>query len=301
MTVRCAPSTQAVRSLAAFDVPGFPPPSPIRSSPALSTSGNTVYFGSNNGQFYARRADNGAMVVDRFASDGISILANSRAGRRRSTLVTTTASYMPSTARPEQNVWGPFQTGASIRSSPALSNDGSVVYIGSSNGILFAVNTSDGSERWRFTGASDAIESAITVDANGHIYFGSNDNKVYALYSDGTEKWNFTTGGDVVAKPAVKGDGTVYAGSKDGKLYAINQFTNPKNRKDLLITSAGQFGRWGTRSMTSETDWLKGSSLKGPWSVRLEITRTPSQISVPGVYNLRAWVRQCNQRTAATF
>ena len=78
-----------------------------------------------------------------------------------------------------------------MRSSPALSNDGSVVYIGSSNGILFAVNTSDGSERWRFTGASGAIESAITVDANGHIYFGSNDNNVYALYPDGTSEMEF--------------------------------------------------------------------------------------------------------------
>ena len=170
-----------------------------------------------------------------------------------------------------------------------------MVYIGSSNGILFAVNTSDGTERWRFTGASDAIESAITVDANGHIYFGSNDNKVYALYSDGIEKWNFTTGDNVEAKPAVKTDGTVYAGSRDHHLYSINQSTGPTNLKDLLITSSGQSVGGVPVALTSETDWLKGSSLRGPWSVRLEITRTPSEISVPGVYNLRAWVRQCNQ------
>ena len=179
---------------------------------------------------------------------------------------------------------------------PALSNDGSVVYIGSSNGV-FAVNISDGSERWRFTGATGAIESPITVDTNGHIYFGSNDHKVYALYSDGTLKWSFPplpTGGDVVAKPAVKGDGTVYAGSKDGKLYAINQFTNPKNRKDLLITSAGQFVGGVPVSITSENDWLKGSSSKGPWSVRLEITRSLTPTNNTYAYNLRAWVRQCN-------
>jgi hypothetical protein len=159
---------------------------------------------------------------------------------------------------------------------------------------LYAVNTSNGSERWRYTGASGGIDSPVTVDANNHIYFGSNDNKAYALYSDGTLKWSYTTGGDVVAKPAVKGDGTVYVGSRDRNLYAIDQFTNPKNRKDLLITSSGQSVGGVPVTVTSENDWLKGSSSKGPWAVRLEIARSTTPINGTYPYNLRAWMRQCN-------
>jgi hypothetical protein len=46
--------------------------------------------------------------------------------------------------------------------------------------------------------------------------------------------------------------------------------------------------------ITSEEDWLKGKSTKGPWAVRLEVTRA----NVSGAtweFNLRAWMRQCNQ------
>ena len=74
------------------------------------------------------------------------------------------------------------------------------------------------------------------MDSNSHIYFGSDDHNVYALYDRGTtaaQKWRFSTANAVVTKPAVKADGTVYVGSSDNRLYAINQFANPKNLKSL--------------------------------------------------------------------
>jgi hypothetical protein len=148
------------------------------------------------------------------------------------------------------------------------------------------------------------------VDPNDHIYFGSNDDNVYALYSNNREKWRFSTGGDVVGKPAVKADLTVYVGSKDRNLYSINQFTDPKNLKNLRITSSsgespvrvggipmsgGSVGATGVPvAVTSEANWLKGSLSKGPWAVRLEITRSQVQTLGTYAYNLRTWVRQCN-------
>jgi outer membrane protein assembly factor BamB len=278
-----------------FDVPGLPgPPNPIKSSPAISPSGNTVYFGTNNGRFYARSADNGSLVwVQSFissafqsspviGSDGTVFVGNDDGNLYA--FDGSTGALRPGF---------PFATGAPVRSSPALSNDGAVVYIGSENGILFAVNTSNGTERWRFT-TGDDIDSAIAVDPIGHIYFGSDDNNVYALYPDGTLKWSFPTGDNVEVKPAVNPGGIVYAGSRDDRLYAINQSTAPANLKDLRITSSGQSVGGVPVAVTSENDWLKGSPSKGPWAVRLEITRSTTAINGTYPYNLRAWMRQCN-------
>jgi hypothetical protein len=57
---------------------------------------------------------------------------------------------------------------------------------------------------------------------NGDVYFGSDDNNVYAVTAAGNGRWAVLTGGDVVSSPAVTGDGrTVYVGSNNGRLYII--------------------------------------------------------------------------------
>ncbi|MBN2381112.1 PQQ-binding-like beta-propeller repeat protein [candidate division WOR-3 bacterium] len=66
------------------------------------------------------------------------------------------------------------------------------------------------------------ILSSAAVDDDWNIYFGSEDDYLYALYPDGTLKWRCLTGGNVSASPAVGSDGTIYAPSYDGHVYAIN-------------------------------------------------------------------------------
>ena len=274
-------------------------PAPFRSSPALSVSGNTVYFGADNGNFYARHADNGNIVWT--ASVGTPFRSSPVVGLDGTVYVGNDNRRLYAFNGSTGAVKWSFLAGEGIQSSPALSNDETVVYIGSYDDILYAINTSDGTERWRFTGATNDIQSPITVDTNDTIYFGSNDNRVYALYSDGAEKWRFTTVGDVRTKPAVAPDGTVYVGSYDFKLYAITQFANPKSLKDLSITSAGvaptvQVGGVAT-TVDNENNWLKGSpaNAKDRWAVRMEVTRALSPTGGTYPYNLRTWVRQCNQ------
>jgi len=78
-----------------------------------------------------------------------------------------------------------------------------------------------GTKKWEYlTGSS--IESSPAIGADGTIYFGSSDNKLYALNPNGTKKWEFLTGYWVDSSPAVSTDGTIYVGSADNKLYAIN-------------------------------------------------------------------------------
>jgi hypothetical protein len=76
-------------------------------------------------------------------------------------------------------------------SSPAVV-DG-VVYVGSDDGNLFAVDAVDGTERWVFA-TGEWIESSPAV-VDGVVYVGSGDKNLYALNAaDGTERWRFATG-----------------------------------------------------------------------------------------------------------
>ena len=62
-------------------------------------------------------------------------------------------------------------------------------------------------------------ESSPAV-ANGVVYIGSEDHKLYAYNArTGALLWSATTGGTIVSSPAVA-NGIVYVGSSDGKLYA---------------------------------------------------------------------------------
>src|SRR5438105_3675813 len=56
--------------------------------------------------------------------------------------------------------------------------------------------------------------------ANGVVYIGSGDHKVYALNATtGAKLWSYTTGGEGGSSPAVV-NGVVYIGSGGGNVYA---------------------------------------------------------------------------------
>ncbi len=104
-----------------------------------------------------------------------------------------------------------------MQSSPAVANG--VVYVGSGDSNVYALNASTGAKLWSFT-TGGGVDSSPAV-ANGVVYVGSGFN-VYALNaSTGAKLWSFTTGGGVESSPAVV-NGVVYIGSMDGNLYALN-------------------------------------------------------------------------------
>jgi outer membrane protein assembly factor BamB len=111
-----------------------------------------------------------------------------------------------------------FQTGLFIRSSPAVANG--MVYFGSDDHNLYALNASTGQKLWTFP-TNDAIRSSPAI-VNGLVYFGSNDYSVYALdASTGQKIWNFQTGDAIKSSPAVA-NGLVYVSSDDHNLYALD-------------------------------------------------------------------------------
>ncbi|MEN6341317.1 MAG: PKD domain-containing protein, partial [Methanospirillum sp.] len=60
------------------------------------------------------------------------------------------------------------------------------------------------------------------IGADGTIYVGCYDKSLYALNPDGTLKWSSATGNYIYGSPAIGADGTVYVGSYDKKFYALN-------------------------------------------------------------------------------
>jgi outer membrane protein assembly factor BamB len=111
-----------------------------------------------------------------------------------------------------------------VLSSPAIL--GSTLFLGSPEGKLISMNLIDTTTapdlNWEFTGVG-AVDSSPVVTADGVVYFGSNDGKVYALRAfDGIRTWDFATGGAVRSSPAMDQNGNLYVGSDDGFLYALD-------------------------------------------------------------------------------
>lgn len=108
---------------------------------------------------------------------------------------------------------------------------------GPSSGLMVAMNAETGKNIWRFrTGAVES--SPLLVD--GTLYFGTFDNRLYALDARTKRvRWSFETGDDVKGGPAYW-RGTIYTGSYDGKVYAVDARSGK-----LRWSSEGQAGLLG--------------------------------------------------------
>ncbi len=108
-----------------------------------------------------------------------------------------------------------------VWSSAAISEDGTL-YIGSTNGNIYALNSSNGDMLWSFQ-TGDGIISSPAIDQDGNIYVGSKDSYLYSLFPNGTLRWKYQTGGDIYSSPAISQTGNVYIGSDDSFFYAVSQ------------------------------------------------------------------------------
>jgi eukaryotic-like serine/threonine-protein kinase len=138
-----------------------------------------------------------------------------------------------------------FHTAGEIYSSPVL--DSGVLYVGSSDHHLYALDAASGQLKWKFKTGS-RVHSTPAVE-NGVVYFLSYDSSLYAVEAaTGQQKWKFSTAGEHRytaahlhgAEPAAEAmpdpfdlylsspsvwNGTVYFGSGDGNVYAVEAGT----------------------------------------------------------------------------
>ncbi len=114
-----------------------------------------------------------------------------------------------------------FETGDWIQSSAALSLDEKVVYVGSWDNNLYAINTENGSIFWTFETGS-LISASPSVADDGAIYFGGADGFLYGLNSDGTLKWEVFVGGELDSSVAIGISGELYVASSEGIVYSFD-------------------------------------------------------------------------------
>jgi outer membrane protein assembly factor BamB len=161
------------------------------------------------------------------------------------TLATSTFAALPTLLPPPTSVSTPapapmgeplwtFPTQGEVWSSPTVL-DG-VVYFGSDDHFLYAVDLATHRPRWRFE-TGDLVRSRPAL-ADGRVYFTSDDNYLYALDAQtGEEVWRFNLGEALAARapiesgwdypissPAVA-EGVVYVGSANMIFYAVDAST----------------------------------------------------------------------------
>ena len=85
---------------------------------------------------------------------------------------------------------------------------------------LYTLDAVTGTPKWRFQSGGDVVGTPVV--AEGRIHFGSTDHLLYTLKSDdGRLRWKLATGGEITGSPVVR-DGVVYACSKDRCVYALD-------------------------------------------------------------------------------
>jgi len=241
-----------------------------KSSPTVETvGGQTVIFaGNDNGKLYAIRDDgfklwayaSGALVlsspiVTTISGTQVVIFGNSAAPGGLYALVASTGALFPGWAT------NPFTDGGAATafiSSPAIF--GSSLFVGNSNGKVYAINLGNGALLWSHaTGSSIQSSPAIANVVVGGVptdvvFIGADDNKLraYSAASGGAGPlWTFSAAvGQINSSPAIAtipnppvacAPGPILAlifGSEDDNVYAVRAsdgtpcWTFPSNGPD---------------------------------------------------------------------
>lgn len=195
----------------------------VYSAPAIDDDG-TVYFGAQDNYVYALASDgslrwrfetpddvDSAVVI---ADDGTLYFG---ADDRR----------VRALSRDGEELWSHDVDGY-VRSPVALGRrDDILVPVFGPHPRLVSLDAHTGEERWNFpiggAGASSdlGVGSGAIVDRDGNLYFGADDDYLYALTPEGRLRWVFLTADRVDSDPVLAPDGTLYFGSDDDYFYAI--------------------------------------------------------------------------------
>jgi outer membrane protein assembly factor BamB len=190
----------------------------VVSSPAITDDG-TIYVGSRDGKMYAINqngtekwrfgAGGGVDSSPVIAEDGTIYFGVLGPGNDKGRVYAV---------NPNGTEKWHYDTGFWVYESPAIGNDGTV-YISSNDDRLYALNSNNGTLKWKFKMGDWPGSPAIADD--GTIYVASLDRYLYAIYPNGTLKWKH--GGIELGSgnnPSIAEDGTIYIGGKH--FYAIN-------------------------------------------------------------------------------
>ena len=110
-----------------------------------------------------------------------------------------------------------------MHASPTVDTATGDLYVGSTDGKMYAFNLTTGAVAWSFQTGGAIVGSAAV--ANGLVYFPSYDGRLFVLRADtGVPVWWHQTGAISESSPAVV-NGIVYLGNNAGGVFAFNAFT----------------------------------------------------------------------------
>ena len=193
----------------------------------------------------------------------------------------------------DASLWS-FATGDWVVNAPAVV-DG-VVYVGSDDNYVYALDAATGSMLWSFE-TGDIIRSTPTV-TGGAVYVGSDDNYVYALdAATGEMLWKRDTSKEVQYSPVVS-DGVVYIGAQgdvDYSVHALDAMSGervwaagvpyPYGAEFAVTVANGKLYAPGTSGEFHAMDASTGEAL---WSVSVGMGSESPPTVVDGVVYLTA-------------
>ncbi|KIG15170.1 serine/threonine protein kinase related protein [Enhygromyxa salina] len=176
-----------------------------------------------------------------------------------------------------------------VFSTPVLS-DGRV-YFGGQDGFVTALAAETGEQQWQYTVRADVDGSGV-IGADGALFIGADDGRIYSIRSDGSLRWSFVAQRDIRSSLGIAPDGTVYATSFDANLYSLA----PSGEVNWVLPTGGVIhssplvDQAGTVFFGSQDDHLYAVSAKGKvlWAVDLgadvdsSVAITPSGTVIVG-------------------
>ena len=181
----------------------------IESTPAVSLDQKTIYVGSEDQTLYALHSDTGVEKW-RFITQG-AINSSPAVGADEKIYFGSEDKNIYCLSPEGSLVWS-FETDGFVYSSPALDTDNQIIYIGSCDTYLYALDSETGQLIWKFKTDGKIVASPV-ISHDGTIYMGSLDHHLYAVNPDGSAKWSFDAKSEIYAAPALDEDGTIFFGT----------------------------------------------------------------------------------------
>lgn len=181
---------------------------------------NIVYFGGQDGYFYALDTKKGTLLWKYLSGGNFAYSAPTMAngliyaGSVDGNMYALDPAY--------GKVRWAYKTNNAILPGPVVANG--IVYFGSDDTYIYAVDALTGNLKWKYkTGL--IVDSSPAV-ANGVLYIGSADGNLYALDAvTGLLKWRYNTYGVIVEASVLVSNGVVFIGDRNGYLNAITAAT----------------------------------------------------------------------------
>ena len=194
----------------------------ISGSPVVTDDG-TIYFGSSDGRLISLNHDGSF----KWAFTG-GIWIHEPSVGADGTVYFGGTDHSIYAIHPNGTLKWKYETQGFVDTAPVIGDHGTLV-AGSSDGYLYAINSSNGTLVWKYL-TPGRLPYSAALASDGTIYVASEDvdtqdgfedAKLLALTPDGSLKWQFPFSNNAFCAPTIGADGTIYISANNGFLYSF--------------------------------------------------------------------------------